>query len=415
MIIDQETIEYFREKALYVLEKCRLEKEIFIEGNNHHMTLRIPSGDLSYPSFWVRDAIMMASSGLIPAEEIRSWLYLIASAQNGSANRILENGLQVPPWSIPDHINYDGQSVFYPGTYQTGINQGVGNYGYFPPHDDAYYFVELAHLYLVISNDKTIFQERTGRITLLERLENAFKSYNINQDNQLCYSKMPNYTVDWGFCDTIVKSGYLLFPSLLRRQAAIQFAYIFNRLGDDIRATHYLDLAEQIKTGILQNLTEGDGWLLSANGIGKQRDVWGTAYAIWTDLIEGDLLNCSLKMISEAFRTGRTVVHGYVRHIIEEEAWEKTRCLINTYQNGGYWTTASGWYIYALYKHDPELARQMIQQLKDHSISHEADGAPYEWISRDGSIVRGRMYGASAALPFLAIKRIAFEEKLDGK
>ncbi|HBQ63589.1 MAG TPA: hypothetical protein DD727_01400 [Clostridiales bacterium] len=417
-MITCDAIEYFQETAQYILEKCRIEKWIIMDGKKCNVTLRVPSGDMKYHSFWVRDASMMASSGLIPPEEIRGWLRLIASAQNGMKNRILENGLQIPSWSIPDHINFDGKPVFYPGTYESGADQGAGHFGYYPPHDDAYYFIELAYQYLIQSGDQTIFQEQTDGVTLLERLEKACISCNIDPDSQLCCSKMPNYTVDWGFCDQIVKSGYLLFPSLLRRQAALQFAYIFTQLGDVVRTSYYLELAGKIKSGILQNLTEGNGWFLSSTEICRQKDVWGTAFAVWTGLLEGDLLQRSLQVLAEAFKAGRAVAHGYVRQILEGEeaaagktAWEKTECPFNTYQNGGYWTTPSGWYIYALYQHDPELARLMIQQLKDHSCVHAADGAPYEWMSRDGSVVSGRMYGASATLPFVAVKRIAQEEK----
>lgn len=78
---------------------------------------------------------MMAESGLIPAEEIKDWLILVAiKGQNSEQTLELENGLIVPPWAVAEHINFDGGAVFYPGTYSSGKNQGNGKYGTYPPH-----------------------------------------------------------------------------------------------------------------------------------------------------------------------------------------------------------------------------------------------------------------------------------------
>jgi len=72
---------------------------------------------------------------------------LIAIAgQNGEAEKLLENGLRIPTWSVADHINFDGKPVFFPGTYESGENQGSEDFGFYPPHDNNYYFIELAYL-----------------------------------------------------------------------------------------------------------------------------------------------------------------------------------------------------------------------------------------------------------------------------
>ena len=81
----------------------------------------MPSGDEKYLSFWVRDAAMMAESGLLSDDALLRYIGIIAChGQNGEEPRHLANGLTVPPYAVADHINYDGKAVFFPGTYRSG-------------------------------------------------------------------------------------------------------------------------------------------------------------------------------------------------------------------------------------------------------------------------------------------------------
>ena len=72
---------------------------------------------------------MTTTSKLITADELRNHVLLTCKAQNGPEDRKLANGLHVPPWAIPDHINYDGGPSFYPGAYSSGHDQGSGACG----------------------------------------------------------------------------------------------------------------------------------------------------------------------------------------------------------------------------------------------------------------------------------------------
>ena len=128
-------------------ETFETEKTISSLKEKQKLKLHLPSGDLKYKSFWVRDASMMAESGMIADEELSDWLCFIAEAgQNGPDSLMLDNGLEVPPWSIADHINFDGKPVYFPGTYSSDSDQGDGSFGSFPPHDNQYYFIRIAYL-----------------------------------------------------------------------------------------------------------------------------------------------------------------------------------------------------------------------------------------------------------------------------
>ena len=81
--------------------------------NSCGFTLITPGKD-TYTAFWPRDFSMAVDSGFITAEELRNHLLLICKAQNGPAELKLANGLHVPAWAIPDHINYDGRPSLLP-------------------------------------------------------------------------------------------------------------------------------------------------------------------------------------------------------------------------------------------------------------------------------------------------------------
>lgn len=102
---------------------------------------------------------------------------------------------------------------------------------------------------------------------MLERLERAFVSYNIDGKTQLCKSNIPDYTVDWGFCDTVIKSGYLLFPSLLRYRAALRLKEMFCLMGDTVKAHMYNETLGILKENIVKTFYDTSGWFLSATNI----------------------------------------------------------------------------------------------------------------------------------------------------
>lgn len=231
---------FLRDMTLDVVEASRVKPNSNGGGrwpitNSCGFTLVTPGKD-TYTAFWVRDFSMAVDSGFITAEELRNHLLLTCKAQNGPAELTLANGLHVPAWAIPDHINYDGRPSFYPGTYSSGHDQGSGACGHVPPIDDHYEFA--LHL---------------------------------------------------GVLD--------------RAQAS-----------------------------------------------------------------------AARKTVAEAVRRGTITLEGGVRQVPTDRdfskttAWERSMCAINTYQNGGYCHTASGWLIEALWKRDRALAlrafSEMLAQLR---------------------------------------------------
>ena len=414
--MDKARLEYvvgaLRALAIKTVSDCTFNKMTSYFGIDAERAVLLPSGDEKYRSFWVRDAAMMAESGLIDNCKLKEYVEIIAAhGQNGADERRLENGLTVPPYAVADHINYDGSPVFFPGTYSSGNDQGRGSFGYFPPFCDNYYFIIMVEAYLRQSLDTDILDKEYASMPLICRLEKAFSGYNLDEQGLLCESDGDKYTVDWGFVDTVKKSGRLLMASLLRYNAALAMARIFGSRMNNERCEYYTDIAQNIKNVIIDTFYDGEtGWLYSASGIGRQHDVWATAYAVFLGITSDAK---TLSALANAYKDGTAAIDGYVRHILTNEdfsstsAWESSIAAYNTYQNGAYWATPTGWYSYALYKYNGEI--DMLEDFLRHTELNKDHGTPFEWMNADKDKVSGLNYGTSGVLPYIGAKRI-FDE-----
>jgi len=398
---------FLEEYTKMVIEKCKVIKEI----DKELFSLRVPSGDMKYPAFWIRDAFYIYETGFINRNEIKNCIKLIASKQNGGKEKKLENGLIIPPFSIPDHINFNGEPVFFPGTYNSGENQGDGSYGFYPPHDDQYFFIEISYLYFQKTYEIEFFKKEINGISLIKRLEFAFESYNIDSNTELPFSNLEKHTVDWGFCDTIKKSGLLLFPSILRYKSAISLKKIEERIGNIKKSKEYWQRAEKIKKNIIENFyDEKTGWFFSSTGCGKQYDIAGTIFAIYLNILDKRREKKTLETILDGYRKHTCIdKDGYVRHIptyndfSENTMWERSLSKKGIYQNGGYWAFLTGYYIYSLYRIDKKDSVKLFLDFINHILKERKRGAPYEWKNSEINQSSGCFYGASICLPYKCV------------
>ncbi len=407
-----------KKSCLHVLEAITQQRETAFGGVKKIEPVLLPTYD-KYPSIWVRDVAMNAECGLIDADLLKKHiLYFATYAQNGDRELQLEHHLVVPAWTVADHLNYNGRPVYFPGTYADGNDQGDGSFGYYPSLDDNYYLVHMTHVYMKQTGDYGILDEVCSGMTLWERLEKAWEGYHIDQETDLCYSRMPLYTVDWGFTDTVVKSGSLLFSSLLRYQAAVELADACTKQGAHKKAEYYAARAEKVKNSIIKTFWDGSGWLYSATGLCHQYDVWGTIYAIYIGILPSTLEKQAVKTVAQAYRDGHISSFGYVRMIrtVDDDAfgqsWEAPAVNYTKpgqYQNGGYWASASGWLFYALAKSNPDLAGECIDAFIQHTKQYRKEGAPFEFINLSSTLWEGKLAGSCATLPYAGAKRIMTE------
>ena len=251
---DTERLDILKRTALRVIENCTFTRECGYFGKTAKTRVLVPAGDDKYPSFWVRDTAMMAESGLIAPKDLKNYILITARHGVNTGGGIeLENGLYVPPYAVADHVNYDAKPVFYPGTYSSTNNQGTGLYGVLPPLCDNYMFVIMTCRYILDTGDRSILDAN-----MLELLANVWNAYCVDGDTGLCCCTSERRAVDWGFCDAIIKTGSLLFPSLLRIRAARLMAEV---TGD----AEWNKKADFVSENIIPTFAERhSGMLLSA-------------------------------------------------------------------------------------------------------------------------------------------------------
>ncbi|MFI5357007.1 MAG: hypothetical protein ACHQ4G_06715 [Opitutales bacterium] len=374
----------------------------------------ITPGKDRYTAYWVRDFSMAVDSEFVTAGELRDHLLLTCQAQNGPADLRLANGLHVPAWAIPDHINYDGRPCFYPGTYSSGHDQGGGAYGRVPPIDDHYEFVHIAYNYWQATHDAGLFSGEANGVPVFERLERAFASPATDAETGLAQTTEADRAVGFGFCDAEAHTGKLLFASLLRTRAAGELAELARALGHRERGSAYLEDQKILRLNLGRTFADPaghDGWLRASTGLSGQPDVWGTLFALHLGVLDRAQANAARETVAEARRRGTITLEGGVRQVPTDRdfshttAWERSLCAINTYQNGGYWHTASGWLISALWEHDRAQALQVFRELLAHLRTHDyrkggGHGAPWEVFGPNSQARQNAVYMASVALPY---------------
>jgi hypothetical protein len=385
--------------------------------NSCGFTLITPGRD-TYTAFWVRDFSMASESGFITAEALRNHLLLLCQAQNGPMELKLANGLHVPAWTIPDHINYDGKASYYPGSYGSGPDQGTGACGRVPPIDDHYEFVHVAYKLWKATREVSPFAIQVNGVSVFERLERAFACPTVDPLTGLAQTTEEDRAVGFGFCDAEAHTGKLLLASLLRYRAAGEMAELARAVGQPERAGGYREIQRTIRANLAHTFRDSQrpgGWLLASTGLSRQPDVWGTLFALHLGMLDRAEAKAARKTVADAVRRGTITLGGAVRHVPTDRdysqttAWERSFVPLNTYQNGGYWHTASGWLIAALWKEDRALAlqvfREMVEQLRAQDFRRgPGQGAPWEVFGPNGQARQNPVYLASVALPYGILK-----------
>jgi len=354
---------------------------------------------------------MQARSGLIPEAELRGMLSVILAHQNGPQQRNLAHGLRVEPWAIPDHIILSGfgpadrppGGVFFPGTYSSTDDQGIGNYGLRSAADDVYETVRLARL-VGVGPD------------VLERLHQGMLSLTTDAESGLCW----NGPDDWAaanFHDGLKPMGMVALPSCMRFRAARDLVALYQKAGNKTQAAFYEQLAAQLADSIPRLLQRPDGWLNNGSELNRQPDVWATSLAVYEGVLQGDTRRAACEAMLRALRDGSVSRHGYLRHTptwadAEPGGWvwendsSARRYEFGQYQNGGYWPQPVGWYAAAVAEVSRPDAEQLADDFIEHTRAHAEDGAPFEWINPELGIMECRWYGPSATLPLEAFRRM---------
>ncbi|HUS79709.1 MAG TPA: hypothetical protein VM283_00490 [Armatimonadota bacterium] len=308
---------------------------------------------------------------LIPPEEIAAACEYIFTRQR-------EDGL------MPNRVAADGTPIYVVNENNPALN--------YPPADNAQFAVKLMRAYMDLTRDWEFFSRWSH--ALMDAMETVVLS-----EDHLVEIDPADPRPGYGFTDTVAKTGEVLFSSLLYWEACMLLAGMCKQVEDHDGVHTWFEAAEHTARN-LHELDDGKSdMFLAASRDCRQVDLWGSAYAG----VVRAASKSHTKRIGEFFfdRYDDCILRGCVRHVPAPATWERMLADYppGTYQNGGYWPTASGWVAKVLDKYDPATARTFV----DDVIEELDEGNAPEWISDDRR--EAPLYVASAANVLGAVKR----------
>lgn len=341
----------------------------------------MPNGVAAYPpqvgsgydAFWLRDYAYMLEGA---AAEFSTNDLLQACQLFVSALR--SDGAGV------DCVRYSGQPIYKPGYGTMGDN---------PVADGSQFTVDVAWYTYQQTKDQAFLKK------IVDALVKTMRAAPRNSKTGLIYIKPGGWDrCPYGFTDSVRQQGDVLFCSLLYVQACRQLAELLEAAERPEDARLWRTEAEKLPQAIRDTFwDESVGLFRAATVYCGQHDIWGSAFAVWLGVTTPEQSATVAKYFKQHY--GEIVQAGQIRHLPGGVYWDAA-CAKDTYQNGAFWATATGWFVYTLNQVDPDLAdRTLVDLVGD----FQARGVN-EWVF--GSTLGVTKYLSSVTLPLAGAKRM---------
>ena len=253
--------------------------------------------------------------------------------------------------------------------------------------DSGSFAVKLAHK--IWSEIPTAFEQHAFFVRWAPALERALNATTKDpRGTGLVWSNTTAPNVGYGFQDTVVKSGVVLYSNLLYWNASGLLWTMAAAEGDHALATRMAAVRTQIKTGVDRELwNSSSGIFLASTGIESGVvDVWGNALAG----ASGFASLSQAQSIFDFFKTNENTIffEGQVRETAGAQHWDMALGHLSgevldtaggtviTYQNGGFWATPLHHVLPFLARYDRVMAcgllNQTIASFRSHGIN--------EWV-----------------------------------
>jgi hypothetical protein len=336
----------------------------------------------AYNALWTRDNayVLWHYPALLTATQRRQFVtYTLSRVTTGSEAD--PDGGTLPAGWIADRIDSAGVAAYK--------NTGSGKL----PFMDG-----IAFVILVLWAD----WNATGDLTTYTASKSAIDAClaTIPRSGNGCvYSDPAHPSVDYGFADTVLKTGDVAYGTALQAWAYKMMAEMANEDGSGAYST----LRAAAESG-LATLRQSSGWYKGSSGNNAARDdVWATALAVAEGLVSGPDRIASAQAIANAYSGGTISQSGLVRHLPTGQYWAGTSTTVDTYQNGGYWLTPLWDCVRAVDLVNPPLARTWAAEaMTQINTEHTAEGTwanvPYEWNNSTIPSHGADGYSASAAV-----------------
>ena len=332
-----------------------------------------PQVGLGYEAFWLRDYVYTLEGS------IRSY----SNQELSDACRVFLQSLREDGAGV-DCVKFDGTPIYMPGFGSLGKN---------PVADGSQFTVAVVWHTYQRTQDVPLVREA------IERLLRTMDAVPRNPDTGLVHIK-PGPEPDrcpYGFTDTVGKQGDVLFCSLLYVQACRQLSDLLGTLGRQKEAERWTAVGQRVVGSIRSVFWDPAIGLFRAATIRcREPDIWGSAFAVYLGVASRE----QAEAVASYFQChyAQIVQHGQIRHLPGGVYWEQALCKPDTYQNGAYWATPTGWFVYTLDLVDSDLADRTVGDLVRDFRNHGA----CEWIF--GAKRQLPNYLASASLPLAGIR-----------
>ncbi|MHB0877555.1 MAG: MGH1-like glycoside hydrolase domain-containing protein [Anaerolineae bacterium] len=330
-----EHTDYLTEQCRRLLQGCRVPAD---DGT----VLYVPDGRGNYKALWTRDfAYMLENAGhLIPPQEAEGCIRFLLRGQRSEG-------------VVPDRVRPDGVAIYVGGPEDAPLGE--------PNLDNGSFLVIAVDEYLrrlPAGRAATLFGEWSGQLGRgLDAVPRSGRG--------LVYNDPTRPHSPYGFTDTVAKTGELFMESLLYWTACRRLATWHEEGGDGELSAEFHRRARSIEQALAGEALwdEEAGAFYAATLDCRQLDVWGAAYALYLGFPLAERRERLLAWLADGFP--RYAWQGQVRHLPAPEHWQRLLADVppETYQNGAYWATASGWVAWALAASRPDLAQRLLDDL----------------------------------------------------
>jgi len=332
-----------------------------------------PQVGIGYEAFWLRDY----------AYTLEGSINSYSDKELIEACRLFIRGIRADGASV-DCIKFDGIPIYKPGFGSMGKN---------PVADGSQFTVNIAWQTYQRTKDSKFLK------TIINALVNTMNAIPRNPNTHLVHI-IPGKEQErcpYGFTDTINKQGDVLFCSLLYVQSSRRLSELLNAVDRADDAKYWKNESELVAKSIRKTFWDSKKGLFRAATVQcREHDIWGSAFAVYLEVAEKEQQISIATYFQKNYK--QIVQNGQIRHLPGGVYWEKASCKKDTYQNGAYWATPTGWFVYTLDLVDTELANQtVIDMVNDFKMN----GAN-EWIFK--TKYRLPNYLASASLPLAGIR-----------
>lgn len=323
-----EQVKWMKEATVKQLEGCRVQGA---DGTWIHT----PDGVGNYKALWTRDFYYMVeyAGDLLDPEEIRSSIFYLLNGQRDDG-------------CIPDRVNVAGEPVYSPGPPGKPMSDHA--------LDNGPFMAMLVCAYVNQTGDEELF--RMTEPMLAKALD-----FTITGEMGLVYNDPENTQCVYGFTDIVMKTGNLLFSSLLFYKANLEMNRLSEKYGYGSTMI-YKERAEMVRKNIHRLWDDDTGMFLAADIDCRQVDIWGSAYAVAVGITSENQAGRISDYLVEHF--GEIVLRGQIRHLpLSEGSWVRLfkPQEEGTYQNGAYWATPLAWTLPVFAISNPHVAGKMLE------------------------------------------------------